>query len=55
MKAVKFLKSTQLGALYSPGEVAGFPEETADLLIKQKFAEPFKDDAKKEKAPVTAT
>jgi len=42
MKAVKFLMSHTLGALYNKDEVAGFPDDVADDLIKRKIAEPVK-------------
>lgn len=40
--AVKILKTTQMGTLYNPGELATFDDETEKRLIEQKFAEAYK-------------
>lgn len=39
MKAVRFVDSIKLGALYNAGETAGFDEALADHLVQQGFAE----------------
>jgi hypothetical protein len=43
MKAVKFLMSFTVGALFNEGEIAGFDDAIADDLIERKIAEAVKD------------
>lgn len=42
MKAVKFIMAYSVGALFSEGEVAGFPDDVADDLVDRGIAEPVK-------------
>lgn len=39
--AVKFIVSTQVGALYNPGDIAGFDKKTEAELIKAEVAERY--------------
>ncbi|MDZ7893872.1 MAG: hypothetical protein U5M50_02250 [Sphingobium sp.] len=52
--AVKFKVSTQVGALYNPGDIAGFDKKTEAELVKAGVAERYeapKSDAPAEGAP----